>query len=69
MYITLEPCSHFSLNLPRTKVIVKAKINKIYLYLAIKDPNPLIHGKEIDILKQSWNRGRFRFMRNRSQET
>lgn len=45
MYVTLEPCSHFGKTPPCTESIRAAGISKVYV--AAKDPNPLVNGKGI----------------------
>ena len=49
MYVTLEPCSHFGRTPPCANKIVDAGIKKVVI--AMKDPNPLVAGKGIEILK------------------
>ncbi|AIL65933.1 Riboflavin biosynthesis protein RibD [Rickettsiales bacterium Ac37b] len=51
MYINLEPCNYFGLTPPCTHSIIKAAIKKVYV--AIKDPNPLVAGKGLDLLTQA----------------
>ncbi|BCS81927.1 bifunctional diaminohydroxyphosphoribosylaminopyrimidine deaminase/5-amino-6-(5-phosphoribosylamino)uracil reductase RibD [Anaerocellum diazotrophicum] len=50
MYVSLEPCCHFGKQPPCTDAIIKSGIKKVVV--AIKDPNPLVNGKGIQILKQ-----------------
>lgn len=50
MYITLEPCCHYGKTPPCTDAIIKAGIKKVYI--AMQDPNYLVSGKGIQILKQ-----------------
>ncbi|QXM06815.1 bifunctional diaminohydroxyphosphoribosylaminopyrimidine deaminase/5-amino-6-(5-phosphoribosylamino)uracil reductase RibD [Crassaminicella indica] len=51
MYITLEPCSHYGKTPPCAYTIVKKKIKRVVI--AMKDPNPLVAGKGIKILKSN----------------
>lgn len=45
LYVTLEPCSHFGKTPPCTQRVIEAGIARVVI--AVKDPNPLIHGKGI----------------------
>ncbi|MDF2589312.1 MAG: riboflavin biosynthesis protein RibD [Anaerocolumna sp.] len=49
MYVTLEPCAHFGKTPPCANTIVQKGIKKVVI--ALKDPNPLVSGKGIEILK------------------
>ena len=51
MYVTLEPCSHFGRTPPCANKIVDAGIKKVVI--AMKDPNPLVAGRGIEILKNA----------------
>ena len=51
MYVTLEPCSHYGKTPPCAKAIVEHKIKKVYI--GLKDPNPLVSGKGIEILENA----------------
>lgn len=51
MYITLEPCSHYGKTPPCAKAIVDNKIKRVYVGLI--DPNPLVSGKGIEIMRKS----------------
>ncbi|MCR2043241.1 bifunctional diaminohydroxyphosphoribosylaminopyrimidine deaminase/5-amino-6-(5-phosphoribosylamino)uracil reductase RibD [Anaerosalibacter massiliensis] len=48
MYITLEPCSHYGKNAPCVNEIIRRKIKRVVI--AMKDPNPLVSGKGIELL-------------------
>ncbi len=50
LYVTLEPCDHFGKTPPCTKAIIKAGIRNVYI--AMKDPNPLVAGKGVKKLRQ-----------------
>lgn len=51
MYVTLEPCSHFGKTPPCVKAIIKNKIKKVVI--AMEDPNPLVAGRGIKILREN----------------
>lgn len=51
MYVTLEPCSHYGKTPPCAKLLVKNKISKVFV--AMLDPNPLVAGKGVEILKSN----------------
>lgn len=51
MYVTLEPCSHYGKTPPCAKAIVEKGIKKVVI--GLKDPNPLVAGKGIQILKDN----------------
>jgi diaminohydroxyphosphoribosylaminopyrimidine deaminase / 5-amino-6-(5-phosphoribosylamino)uracil reductase len=45
LYVTLEPCDHYGHTPPCTSAIIQAGIRRVYV--AVLDPNPLVHGKGI----------------------
>ena len=49
LYVTLEPCSHQGRTGPCADAIIKAGVKRVYV--AIRDPNPLVAGKGIERLK------------------
>lgn len=51
IYINLEPCSHFGKTPPCVDKIIKSGIKKCCI--AISDPNPLVSGKSIKLLKEA----------------
>ncbi len=51
MYVTLEPCAHYGKQPPCAHAIVEHKIKKVYV--GMLDPNPLVAGKGIEILKNA----------------
>lgn len=51
MYITLEPCSHYGKTPPCAKAIIESGIKSVYI--GITDPNPLVKGKGIQMLKDA----------------
>lgn len=51
MYVTLEPCSHYGKTPPCALKIIEKGIKKVHV--ATKDPNPLVAGKGIQLLKDA----------------
>lgn len=51
MYVTLEPCSHYGKTPPCVNTIIKNGISKVVV--AMKDPNPIVSGRGINILRES----------------
>lgn len=51
LYVTLEPCCHYGKTPPCTEALINAGVKRVFI--AIKDPNPLVGGKGIDILRKA----------------
>lgn len=51
MYVTLEPCCHQGRQPPCTEAVMQAGIREIYIGSA--DPNPLVAGKGVQLLRQA----------------
>jgi diaminohydroxyphosphoribosylaminopyrimidine deaminase/5-amino-6-(5-phosphoribosylamino)uracil reductase len=51
VYLTLEPCSHHGHTPPCVEALVRAKVAKVII--AMQDPNPLVEGKGLSLLKRS----------------
>ena len=51
LYVTLEPCNHEGKTPPCTKSIIDAGIDNVYI--AMKDPNPLVNGAGTEFLKKN----------------
>jgi len=51
MYVTLEPCAHYGKTPPCAEAIVRNKIAKVVIGMV--DPNPLVAGKGIEILRKA----------------
>lgn len=50
LYVTLEPCCHYGKTPPCTEAIIDSKISQVVV--GSIDPNPLVGGKGIEILRQ-----------------
>jgi len=50
LYVTLEPCCHYGKTPPCTDLIMKSGISKVIV--ATLDPNPLVAGKGVEILRK-----------------
>lgn len=51
IYVTLEPCSHHGKTPPCAQRIVKERFSKVVI--AAMDPNPLVAGRGVSILKEA----------------
>lgn len=51
IYVTLEPCSHHGRTGPCAEAIVKAGLKKVVI--AALDPNPLVSGRGVEILRNA----------------
>jgi diaminohydroxyphosphoribosylaminopyrimidine deaminase/5-amino-6-(5-phosphoribosylamino)uracil reductase len=51
LYVTLEPCAHEGKTPPCTNLIISRGIRKVVV--GMKDPNPLVNGKGLNILKSA----------------
>lgn len=50
-YVTLEPCAHYGRTPPCAEALVKAQLKKVVV--ACPDPNPLVAGKGVQILRDA----------------
>ncbi len=50
LYVNLEPCSHYGKTPPCVDAIIRAGIKRVFV--AMKDPNPIVAGKGIRKLRQ-----------------
>ena len=62
LYVTLEPCSHYGRTPPCVDLIIKSGIQKIFV--GMKDPNPLMNGKSIRLLKRAGLEVKVGFLKN-----
>tara|TARA_A100001037_G_C15153341_1_gene641256 strand:+ start:3649 stop:4779 length:1131 start_codon:yes stop_codon:yes gene_type:complete len=51
LYVNLEPCSHHGKTPPCAPLIVESGIDNVVI--AVKDPNPLVNGKGLEILESN----------------
>lgn len=51
LYVTLEPCSHHGKTPPCIRAIIKSGIKKVFV--ATLDPNPLVSGSGVKLLRES----------------
>lgn len=51
LYVNLEPCSHYGKTPPCALKIIEAGIKRVVV--AMEDPNPLVSGKGIKLLKEA----------------
>ncbi len=51
LIVTLEPCSHYGKTPPCVDAIINSGIKEVIV--GLKDPNPLVNGKGIEILKRA----------------
>ena len=50
-YVNLEPCSYYGKTPPCVKAILQTGIRRVVI--AMRDPNPAVHGKGIQILQEA----------------
>ncbi len=51
VYVSLEPCAHFGKTPPCANLLAQHKVKKVYI--SNSDPNPLVAGKGIEILRNA----------------
>ncbi|GAG52199.1 unnamed protein product [marine sediment metagenome] len=50
LYISLEPCAHHGKTPPCVNSIIKSGIKRVYM--AMEDPNPLVNGRGLNLLRR-----------------
>ena len=66
LYVTLEPCCHFGKTPPCSDLIIKNKVKRVVI--SCIDPNPLITGKSVKLLKKHGIKVDVGLLRGESQE-
>lgn len=66
VYLTLEPCSHFGRTPPCAEALIKAKVAKVIT--AMQDPNPLVKGSGLSLLRRSKIKVQNGLMKARAEE-
>lgn len=66
MVVTLEPCCHYGKTPPCTDAIIRAGITEVHI--GMRDPNPLVAGKGIEILKAAGIRVRCGILRESCED-
>ena len=51
VYVSLEPCSHFGRTAPCATALSEAKVARVIA--AVEDPNPLVSGRGLEILRNN----------------
>ncbi len=65
VYVNLEPCAHHGKTPPCAEAIVHAGVTEVVI--GVKDPNPLVAGKGISILKRAGIRVRTAVLKEESE--
>ncbi|MDR3100464.1 MAG: bifunctional diaminohydroxyphosphoribosylaminopyrimidine deaminase/5-amino-6-(5-phosphoribosylamino)uracil reductase RibD [Paraburkholderia sp.] len=65
-YVTLEPCSHFGRTPPCANALIEAKVARVIA--AMEDPNPLVSGRGLSILRDAGIEVRCGLLANEARE-
>lgn len=66
LYVTLEPCCYYGKTPPCTDLIIKSGIKKVFA--AIKDPNPLVNCKGIEMLNKNGVKTHIGILKEKAKE-
>ena len=66
MYVTLEPCSHYGKTPPCAELLIKKGLQKVVI--ATEDPNPLVAGRGIKMLRNAGIEVKVGLLKDESQE-
>ncbi len=66
LYVNLEPCCHYGKTPPCTSAIIKAGIKEVVC--SMKDPNPLVDGKGIEVLEKNGLKVRTGILQEEAEE-
>jgi diaminohydroxyphosphoribosylaminopyrimidine deaminase/5-amino-6-(5-phosphoribosylamino)uracil reductase len=66
LYVNLEPCSHYGKTPPCADVVVERGVGNVVV--AMKDPNPLVSGRGLDVLKRGGVRVRVGLLNKEARE-
>jgi len=66
VYVTLEPCSHFGRTPPCATALVEARVGRVVA--AVEDPNPLVAGRGMEMLRQAGIEARCGLLRQEAVE-
>jgi diaminohydroxyphosphoribosylaminopyrimidine deaminase/5-amino-6-(5-phosphoribosylamino)uracil reductase len=65
-YVTLEPCSHFGRTPPCANALIEAKVARVVA--AMEDPNPLVSGRGLGMLRDAGIEVRCELLANEARE-
>ena len=66
LYVNLEPCAHYGKTPPCANAIKKSGVKRVYA--AMKDPNPLVKGKGLELLRKNGIEVKVGIARQRARE-